>query len=195
MQSVPKLKNYFSALKDFQRETLVKAVVAAFEKHVLTQIPDLRQQIIHGDYNEQNIIVSASSDSDAEKPTYHVSGIIDFGDANYAPLLFEVAIGLTYMILQAQDLAMGGIFLAGFESVVPLLPIERNLLRYCVAARLTQSLVMGVYIHSQQPDNEYITTTQTQGWKLLPELWNVKFSEIDELWAQTAERYLTQSEK
>lgn len=189
-------------MKDFQRENLVKAVIAAFEENVLTQCTELRHQIIHGDFNEQNIIVSCksseSNDDDAQKSSssaYQVSGIIDFGDTNYSPLLFEVAIALTYMMLQAQDLSVGGIFLAGFESVVPLLALERNLLRYCVAARLTQSLVMGVYIRSQQPDNEYVTTTQMQGWKLLPELWNVRFSELDELWKQTGERYLTQSEK
>lgn len=168
--------------------------MAAFEKNVLTQIKSLREQIIHGDYNEQNIIVNLRN-GDLQKPCYQISGIIDFGDTNHSPLLFEVAIGLTYMIIQARDLAVGGIFLAGFESLVPLLPSEKALLKYCVAARLVQSLVMGVYISSLQPDNDYITTTQTQGWKLLPALWNDHFSEIDEIWKNTAERYLTQSEK
>lgn len=176
------------------RESLVKTVIAAFEKYVLTKTSTLRGQITHGDYNEQNIIVALNAKS-ADNTEYEVCGIIDFGDTNHSPLLFEVAIGLTYMILQARDLSVGGIFLAGFESIVPLLDSKKVLLKYCVAARLAQSLVMGVYTRTLQVDNDYVTTTQKQGWKLLPELWNERLSEIDEIWRCKAKRYITQSAK
>lgn len=191
LQSVPQLRDFLYALQDHQRKSLCEEIIEAFESKVLSVLSTLEFQIIHGDYNEQNIVVSKSSQSDS----YRVTGVIDFGDTNRSPLIFELGIAMSYMMLQAKDLAGGGIFLAGYTSVLPINPKEREYLKYCVAARLAQSLIMGAYTHTLHPGNDYVLVTQAQGWILLEQLWRESFETIDELWLTTAHQYLTQSNK
>lgn len=191
MQAVPKLKDFLYVLNDHARKALVEEVIETFENKVLSQLDTFDTQIIHGDFNEQNIIVTPS----ANGQDYKVKGIIDFGDTNKSPILFEIGIGLTYMLLQAKNLESGGIFLAGFETVCPINEEVKHYLKYCVAARLAQSLVMGCYTYSIDPKNEYVLVTQEQGWKLIEELWREKLETIDDIWRTTSDKYLQSSEK
>ncbi|XP_060651943.1 LOW QUALITY PROTEIN: hydroxylysine kinase [Drosophila nasuta] len=193
LQSVPQLRDFLYALQDHQRKALCEEIIEAFESKVLSVLSTLELQIIHGDYNEQNILVSSSKDGTLD--SYRVTGVIDFGDTNRSPLIFELGIAMSYMMLQAKDLASGGIFLAGYTSIQSISATERSYLKYCVAARLAQSLVMGAYTHTLHPGNDYVLVTQAQGWILLEQLWRDSFESIDELWQTTAHQYLTQSNK
>lgn len=192
LQSVPDLRQFLYAVKDEERRLICEEVIDAFEAKVLSLLPTLEHQIIHGDFNEQNIVVEQAPNQSGE---YTIKGVIDFGDTSKSPLLFEVGIALTYMILQAKDLASGGVFLAGYTSGIPLGSIELGLLKYCVSARLVQSLVMGLYTHTLHPTNDYLLVTQEQGWTLLQKLWRESLENVDELWATTGHQYLTQSTK
>uniref|UniRef100_A0A1A9WKZ4 Hydroxylysine kinase n=1 Tax=Glossina brevipalpis TaxID=37001 RepID=A0A1A9WKZ4_9MUSC len=189
LQMVPKLRDFLYVLKDPTRKLMIEEIVESFEKNVLEKLNTFPKQIIHGDYNEQNIIVQLSDNG----KDYKVVGVIDFGDTSKSPMFFEVGIGLTYMLLQAKNLESGGIFLAGFETIQPLTENEKSYLKYCVAARLAQSLVLGSYTHSIDPTNEYVLVTQEQGWKLIEELWCDRFNIIDDVWQDSADKYLTQS--
>ncbi|XP_067624635.1 hydroxylysine kinase [Eurosta solidaginis] len=193
LEAVPELRSFLYALKDYERKELVEEIITSFEKNVLTLIDKLEKQIIHGDYNEQNIIVDKSKSS--PNGEYTVKGIIDFGDTSKSPLIFEIGIALTYMMLQAKSLESGGYFLAGYTAIQPISKNERSLLKYCVAARLAQSLVMGIYTNMQDPTNEYVLVTQKDGWEMIEDLWRNNFTKIDDLWQQTADKYLTQSIK
>lgn len=170
---------------------MIEEIINTFETKVLSQLNNFEMQIIHGDYNEQNIVVEPCHDGQ----DYKVKGIIDFGDTNKSPVLFEVGIALTYMLLQAKNLESGGIFIAGFESFYPLSNEQKQYLKYCVAARLAQSLVMGLYTHTLNPTNDYVLVTQEQGWKLIEELWRDQFEQIDDIWKTIGDKYLTQSVK
>ena len=44
---------------------------------------------IHGDFNEQNIIVDAQD---------NILGVIDFGDSQKNPLVYDIAIAIMYMM-------------------------------------------------------------------------------------------------
>ncbi|XP_075153876.1 hydroxylysine kinase [Haematobia irritans] len=192
LQSVPNLKEFIYILKDTARKALVEEIIEAFQSKVLDHLDTFEMQIIHGDFNEQNIIVEPCG---ANTDEYKVKAIIDFGDTNKSPILFEIGIALTYMVLQAKNLESGGIFLAGFEAIIPLNNDIKHLLKYCLAARLAQSLVMGAYTHSLDPSNEYVLVTQEQGWKLIYELWHNTFEGIDDLWQSAGDRYLKSSVK
>ncbi|XP_023296880.2 hydroxylysine kinase [Lucilia cuprina] len=192
LQSVPKLKDFLYVLQDHARKEIIEEIIQTFETKVLEKLDSFEKQIIHGDFNEQNLIVEPVGE---ESTNFKVKGIIDFGDASKSPVLFEVGIALTYMLLQAKNLESGGIFLAGFESFYPLTSETKQYLKYCVAARLAQSLVMGSYTHSLDPSNEYVLVTQEEGWKLIEQLWRQQFEQIDEIWRTAADKYLTQSVK
>lgn len=192
LQEVPQIKDFLHALPDHDRKQIVEEVVEQFETKVLAHIDDLDKQIIHGDYNEQNILVSPVRPNSDE---YKVAGVIDFGDTSLSPVIFELAIAMAYIILDANDLAAGGIVLAGYTSIKPIPKEHLKFIKTCVAARLCQSLVMGAYTYTIQPTNDYVLVSQKKGWPILEELWKEKFEEIDQIWENAADNYLKQSTK
>lgn len=191
LESVPKLSDFLSAVKDEEKRGIVEDVLAAFEKNVLANIDTFNKGIIHGDFNEQNILVSKTPTGDS----YKVSGVIDFGDTCYSYYVFELAIAMAYMMIQSKELSTGGLVIAGYGMIRNIPDHERKVLKVCVAARLCQSLVLGAYSHSLDPENSYLLTTQEPGWDLLQRLWAEPDNKIEELWTKTADGYLTQSTK
>lgn len=192
LDSVPKLSEFVYALRDESKQEIVEQVLERFDKEVLQHSDTFSKGIIHGDFNEHNIIVRPTS----EKPGDHrIAAIIDFGDASYSYYVFELAIAMAYMILQGEDVATGGLVLAGYSMVRTVPEHEIRVLKVCVAARLCQSLVLGAYSHTMDPENNYLLSTQATGWALLAQLWGEPDEQLIELWKTTADKYLTQSNK
>lgn len=131
MHNVPQLDQFLLAVKDDKRRQLVERVISEFSQRVLPVVPTLDSGAIHGDFNEQNIIV----EQDAETQEWHVSGVIDFGDSQAACYLFELAIGMTYMIVEAVDVDVGGYVLAGYKSTRSVSDAELNLLKVTIRSR------------------------------------------------------------
>lgn len=166
LSSVPNLKDFVHVVIDEERRGMVEHIIEDFEQKVLKHIDEFPQQIIHGDFNEQNILVNKASGSSQFK----VTGVIDYGDTQYSNLLFEISIALTYMMLIDGKIESGGYFLAGYRMVRLIPENEKNLLKLCVCARLCQSLVLGLYTHQLDQTNQYLLTTQETGWKLLKDI-------------------------
>lgn len=125
MESVPKLSDFFYALKDAEKQVIVEQVIEAFEKNVLINIDDFEKGMIHGDFNEQNIIVNKT-----DKPNeYKISSIIDFGDSCFSHYVFELAISMCYMMIQTGEIETGGLVLAGYTSVRHVPEHERKVLK------------------------------------------------------------------
>lgn len=89
---------------------MVESIIHQFKQKVLGNIDEFQKQIIHGDFNEQNIIVGKKPGKDE----YSVIGVIDYGDTQLNCLVFEIAIGLTYMLLTTGEIETGGYFLGGY---------------------------------------------------------------------------------
>lgn len=192
LESAPKLSEFVYSLRDEAKQEIVEQVLQAFDKEVLQHSSEFAKGIIHGDFNEHNIIVRPTPPKPDE---YRLAAIIDFGDACYSHYVFELAIAMAYMILQGEDVAIGGLVLAGYSMVRTVPEHEIRVLKVCVAARLCQSLVLGVYSHTLDPGNDYLLSTQAAGWALLAQLWGEPDEQLKELWKQTADKYLTQSTK
>lgn len=104
---------------------MVESVIQEFKQKVLNSVDEFPTQMIHGDYNEQNVIVEKGpNDGD-----YKVIGIIDFGDTQKSPLLFELAIALSYNMLITGEIATGGYFLAGYKMTRLIPENEMKLLK------------------------------------------------------------------
>ena len=106
-----------------------------FETFALPHFNELRSQVIHSDFNPENILIDADDHS-------IVAGVIDFGDMLKAPLIVDVAIGASYLrTLQGNPLAGIAEFLAGYHSVTPLeiaeIDMLFDLIRTRVAATIT----------------------------------------------------------
>lgn len=151
--------------------------------------------VIHGDYNEQNIVVKpteATKDLPESERDYCVAGVIDFGDMNESYYIFEVAIAIMYMMVESKvvdPMLAGGHLLAGYLLQRSLNVTEWEVLKTCVAARYCQSLVMGAYTYSLDPGNEYLLVTAANGWPQLERLWNTPTEQLYASWREVIASY------
>lgn len=122
---------------------------------------------------------------------YQVSGILDFDDMSYGYYVFEVAIAIMYMMIESENpMHVGGHVLAGFESVIPLTPVERGALFLLVCSRFCQSLVIALYSCQLHPENEeYLMVTAKTGWKHLQQMFDMGQKAVEEIWFETAKSY------
>jgi Ser/Thr protein kinase RdoA (MazF antagonist) len=92
---------------------------------------DLPHQVIHGDANGENVLVNAGK----------ISGLIDFTDCCYNPTVCELAICLTYAMMdQADPMAVFDQATRGYESARPLSEPETAVLQPLIHGRLAMSI-------------------------------------------------------
>lgn len=110
LTSVAHLEGFVNVVNEGQRG-MVEDIIKQFKQRVLEKLDEFPRQIIHGDFNEQNILVGKKPG----KTDYTVIGFLDFGDTQSTNLLFELAVALTYMLLTTGEIETGGYFLAGYK--------------------------------------------------------------------------------
>ncbi|XP_067210824.1 hydroxylysine kinase [Linepithema humile] len=174
LTSVPQVQQFTYAVKSSLDRQLVHDVIVSFQKEVLPITDQFEQGMIHGDLNEHNILMSLDGED--------ITAVIDFGDSHRTCRIFELAIILCYMILQAADVKMGRYVVKGYQEIRRLTDVEKKILKISVCARMCQSLVMGAYSHLHDPENQYLLTTQKTGWTLLKRLWPMSQNDVMEAW-------------
>ncbi len=120
-------------------DSVRRAVIAAlndFERFALPQFPALRRQVIHSDFNPDNILTEKANPD-------IVAGVIDFGDMLAAPLIADVAIGASYARpTEGDPLALIAEFVLGYHGVTPLEQCEIDMLFELIKARLSASIAI-----------------------------------------------------
>lgn len=150
---------------------VLQHVYNQFVDQVIPQLVNHKKQVIHGDLNDDNIIVILNHCSGS----YEIGGVLDFGDSCFSYRVFEVAICMMYVILvrvqqgDAHDTAVSvaGHVLRGYQSVYSLSQSELSLLYWSVAARFFQSIVIGLYKQSLEPENIYLSQSSQLKLKIL----------------------------
>lgn len=103
---------------------MILDIVEQFERRVLTDARDkLETGMIHGDFNEQNILVAEINGK------WTIKAVLDFGDSQYSCYLYELAIAVTYMMLLRRDVGVGGHVIAGYLGVKAISEMEFQLLK------------------------------------------------------------------
>lgn len=132
VEELPQLTKFLYAVNDPQRQALVQKVMAEFKSNVLDHYSEFARGVIHGDCNEHNIVVTKDSPTSDE---FRVSGIIDFGDSSKTLYVFELAITLSYMLLQSCtserscELETAGYVIAGYQQIRLIPQHERSVLK------------------------------------------------------------------
>lgn len=190
LKNVPLLEKYLDALGQDRNREIVEQVIRLFKDEVTAKLSHFRECVNHGDLNDHNILVEPSESASGDA-VFRVSGILDFEDMSYGCYVFEVAIAIMYMMIESQNpLGVGGHVLAGFESVIPLTPAERDALFLLVCGRFCQSLVMAAHSCRLHPENaEYLMITAKTGWKHLQQMFAVGREAVEEIWFGTAKSY------
>ena len=142
----------------------------------------LPRQVLHGDANDENVLVEEEDDHDAWRVT-----LLDFGDFVRGPRVFELAIALAYALFDAKDHARGSdessgdggarealrkacVVAAAYHATNPLSPNELEALWPCVAARNCQTVLHSAHASSLEPDDAYLTTSAAPAWRLLAQV-------------------------
>ncbi|HSM07212.1 MAG TPA: aminotransferase class III-fold pyridoxal phosphate-dependent enzyme [Longimicrobiales bacterium] len=127
----------------------------------------LGSQVIHGDVNDYNVLVSPPGVGPRR-----VTGIIDLGDAHSAPRVFDLSIAIAYAILDTPDpLLAAAAVVRGFHEETPLSEGEVNVVYVLARARLAASVSISAWKRRQDGDvDPYATVSERPAWDMLRRL-------------------------
>lgn len=149
---------YLDDIPDPKDRNLVDYFFLQFNEQVLPVASQLRKGIIHNDGNDWNVLTQGGE----------VTGIIDFGDMCDTWLINEVAVALTYVMMNKEaPLEFASHLIRGYQDITPLEAQEVDVLYYLVAARLCTSVCNSARAKIKKPDSEYITISEKPAWNLL----------------------------
>ena len=154
------------AIPEPRRRALVAAVHHRFVTQWQRELRAVRHSVIHGDANDQNLLVECDADGNAL-----VTGIIDFGDMSRSALIGDIAIAATYASLRSEEpLAAIAEVIAGCHEVLPLDDCELELALPCVLVRLAVSVTMAACRRRDGTADDYALNNEEQAWALLERL-------------------------
>ncbi|NQV15619.1 aminotransferase class III-fold pyridoxal phosphate-dependent enzyme, partial [bacterium] len=129
-----------------------------FEENVSPVLHQLRKSIIHNDANEWNVLVNNGK----------VSGLIDFGDLAYSPLINELAVTIAYACFDKEHpLDWAATILKSYHQIIALEENEIAVLYYLISARLCISVCNAAHSKKKDSDNVYAFVSEKQAWKML----------------------------
>lgn len=158
LQYFYKNQQYIKYISGHQNRSLVVYFFQQFKEQVLPHVDRLREGIIHNDANEWNVLTNDNS----------ISGIIDFGDMCYTWTINELAVAITYYMMDQKKLfEYASELIKGYHKIRPLEALELDILYYLIAARLCTSVCNSAYAKTQNPNSKYITISEKPAWYLL----------------------------
>ncbi len=151
-------EKYIDYITDPHDASIVKYFFLQYKEEIVPKLAQLRKSTIHNDANDQNLLTHNDE----------VSGIIDFGDMAYAPLICELAIALAYALMGKDDLLEWTIpVIEGYHKEMPITTDEIEVLYYLIAARLCTSVCNSAFHKINNPNSDYITLSEQGAWQLL----------------------------
>jgi 4-aminobutyrate aminotransferase-like enzyme/Ser/Thr protein kinase RdoA (MazF antagonist) len=158
----PELRPLADAIPDGRRRGLVTSVLDRFEARVAPLWPHLPAQVVHGDFNLDNVLVDDEG---------RVSGIVDFGDITHSAAVADLAVGVASLMRgRSRDdvFRVARIALDGYTSRSPLEPDEVDVLGDLVATRLAAIVSISAWRVARFPENAaYIQAWDDNSWALL----------------------------
>jgi 4-aminobutyrate aminotransferase-like enzyme/Ser/Thr protein kinase RdoA (MazF antagonist) len=162
LQHTAKLRPLLSSIGDADRRGLVARVIDGFEERVAPHWLRLRAQVVHGDFNLDNVLLDSRD---------RVSAIVDFGDCTYTAQVADFAVALASLMRgrpETDVFRAGRIAIDGYASKLPLEPVELSVLGDLVAARLATIVTISSWRTRRYPENAgYIQAWDADSWALL----------------------------
>jgi len=147
----------------------IAELIAGLEERIFPAIKNLRHQVIHNDGHSWNILFKSKSD-------HEITGIIDFGDMVYAPMINDLAVTAESFARPSGNLITAiGAVAEGFNEIIPLKLAEIELLHDLVTLRGMVSLLLQGYKNQiSSPPNQDLIDEQPGNWKFVE-----RMNEID----------------
>lgn len=164
LDNVMACEPYVKYVQDDETRDRMTRQFTVYKEKVLPKLPHLRKAVIHSDANEQNFLISP------DNPT-KISGLIDFGELQFASQINELAITLAYGLLDENDVGMASrAVIEAYDQEFKILDEEREILFDLMAMRLITTVTMSSYNATLYPENEYILVAQKPGIVLFKQL-------------------------
>jgi Ser/Thr protein kinase RdoA (MazF antagonist) len=155
-------RDKISLVENAEKRALLAWGFSAWEQ-VENDLETLPWQFIHGDMNPENILVEEDQ----------VTGLVDFGDACLNPLICELAICLTYIMMDRDDpFEAARIVTRAYDEIMPLSDAELSALIPLICGRLASSIAIAAARRKIDPDNPNWFGSEASAWKLLAKLRN-----------------------
>ncbi len=141
-----------------------KIIIKNLEEHnyfVTKNLNKLRFSLTHGDANNYNLVVNKNQ----------ISGLLDYGDMIYAPTINDLSISLSYALMSSENihLTLKNVIVS-YHSIFNITFDEIFSLMTLVKSRLTITVVMAEKQRKKFPNNEYLSISEKDAWKLLYKL-------------------------
>ena len=149
---------------DVAQRGILEHFLERFETTIAPRLGRVRAQVIHGDANDNNLLV----DGEVGR---RVTGLIDFGDAIHSATIGELAVACAYAILeQDAPIDVAGRVAAAYHRVFPLQSDELDLLFDLIAMRLVTSVTLSASRRERVKDNAYLNISEAPAWTALARL-------------------------
>ena len=144
-----------------ERRSMIETCFHMYRACGRSLLPKCPHGMLHGDANDENILVGDDQ----------VLGILDLGDCQAGALVQDLAILLAYA-LQQDGVGVSHLtsLLAGYQSIRPLEPREREALFPLAVARLATSICVAETRRIGAPDHETWYSHQESTWRTLDSL-------------------------
>ena len=163
-----------TALLTSAQQTLLAPYVRAWQE---VPWPALRHSVIHGDANDHNVLVRDG----------RVVGLIDFGDMVHSAMVCDLAIGVTYAILDQDDpIGAAADIVRAYHARNPLNAAELNTLYPLTTSRLCMSVCYAALNAKAKSGDAYQQVTAAPAWALLVKLATIPAAAVSKRFQEAA---------
>ncbi|MGH8309061.1 MAG: phosphotransferase, partial [Steroidobacteraceae bacterium] len=149
LRQLPKTRLLLEALPEFPERRLVTEFIESFETRIRPRFISLRQQIIHNDLNDRNILVDTADET-------VITGIIDYGDMLHTALIADLAVSIAEQTTEISSLEETvDDLVCAYEDVEPLQAPELEILQPLIAARIVMSVVIPTWHRMKNPASSH----------------------------------------
>lgn len=145
LQHAQRLRPLLAHIAAPEQRELVSTALDRFESVALPALVGFESQIIHNDLNPYNVVIGDGG---------RISGVIDFGDMVYAPLVCDVAVAAAYHVRSdRRPLADVAEYLAAFLKRCSLSREEQAIIPDLVRMRLAMTVLITNWRAGLYPEN------------------------------------------
>jgi len=162
LTQAPDLRERTHHIESVSRRCAIEEVLDHFAAEVLPSLRQQRAQVIHNDVSRMNTLVDG----------HHVSGVIDFGDMIHAPIVCDLAVPISELLVDdPEPIATAAEITAGYHSVIPLEDEEIRLIPDLAATRCAMYVAVAHWRVREHPENTaYIMAGVEQSATLLDQM-------------------------
>lgn len=139
-----------------EHRAMVDRIKECFAADAGGQLADLPSGVIHGDVNDHNVLVSPPAMEGRQ-----VSGILDFGDVIFGPLVADLAIAAAYGCLKTRDpLGACAAVVRGYLTQRSLSEAEATVLYPLIRGRLAVTVVHSSARSEADREDPYLSISE-----------------------------------